>query len=355
MKDVSLVCPECSSFLSESEYALYCNSCNTKYPITNGIPRFISNPYYWGEIPQALMSEVNRKAKENGWFTSIEKIVAPDYPNIYRYITDFSRADFGYLMNLGLDKTVIDIGSGWGTLSTLIAPLVGKVLSVESVTERIEFTNIKANQEGLINVFPIQASFLQLPIPQAYADLAILNGVLEWIGIASYDDNPYNLQMSVLRRIFESLKTGGQLYIGIENRLGYQYFLGARDHSDLRFTSLMPRWLADLTMKWKNQQSRRSNQAAGSYRTFTYSYWGYRSILRKAGFSHVRMYLVFPDYNRPSYLIPADNHLAFNYLIEQMYSSNNFKRRILKSLARNTSFIGLQKIFSPCFSIIATK
>jgi ubiquinone/menaquinone biosynthesis C-methylase UbiE len=301
------------------------------------------------------MKEVNEFACNHGWRRALDHYVRQDYPHIYQYVLDYGRADFAYLAPLNKQSVILDVGSGWGTLSCLLAERVGAVYSLESVRERIEFLTIRAEQEQIKNIQPIQASFLELPVPEKCLDLVILNGVFEWIGIADDSKSPDELQLMVLHKLYDCLKPGGSLYIGIENRFGYNYFLGGKDHSDLPYTSLMPRWLADNIMAAKGKGSRRTGQAKGAYRTYTYSYWGYKSILEKAGYTSVKRYLVFPDYNHPSYIVPAENLNAFRYMVNQLYSGDTRKQQVLHKLVRITAPFGLQKIFSPCFGIYAKK
>ena len=352
---VPLVCLKCGKPLEEHNQKLICNVCGVEWPIVDGVPRFIPESYYWGEIPQDRMQQVNQSALETNWRDAIKTYVAGPYPDIYQYVINHNRADFSFFAPLQPDSVALDIGSGWGTISCLLAARYETVISVESVWERIDFLRIRAQQEGLYNIQPLQATFLELPIPESSLDLVVLNGVLEWIGIASDTDTPDGLQQKVLKKIYSCLKPGGTLYIGIENRLAYNYFFGAPDHSDLPFTSLVPRWMANWIMQRKSQQSRRTTRASGAYRTYTYSYWGYKSLLRKTGYSDIRIYIVLPDYNNPAYIIPTDNPRAFAYTIHQLYSGASLKRRVVQFIGNRLASWNLQNVFAPCFGIYATK
>jgi ubiquinone/menaquinone biosynthesis C-methylase UbiE len=352
---IPLVCPKCLNQLSDNQHTLWCQTCQIGWPVVNGIPQFTNEPYYWGEIPQALMQNVNRQSRVNGWRKALDSLVAKDYPDIYSYVVNNNRADFSFYTEIKPDSIVMDVGSGWGTISCLLAQRYGSVVSLEIVPERIEFLKIRAEQENLTNIQPVQASFLELPIPESSIDLIVLNGVLEWVGIASDKDTPGGLQRSVLDKLYACLKPGGILYVGIENRFAYNYFLGAKDHSDLPFTSLVPRCLANFIMRWKSQQSRRTTHSTGTYRTYTYSYWSYQSLLQKSGFKNIEILIVLPDYNNPAYIIPTDNNQAFAYMVRQLYSGNSFRRKLLQIIASRIAFFGLQRVFAPCFSIFATK
>ncbi|MBK7920532.1 MAG: class I SAM-dependent methyltransferase [Chloroflexi bacterium] len=352
---MQLTCPDCSSILQEQEQQLICQNCDRIWALTDGIARFVENAYYWGELPQELMRKVNTHAKAHGWISALNTYVKDDYANIYNYVTDANRADFTYFIPLTQDSVVLDVGSGWGTIPYLLALRHKHVVSLESVEERITFQRIRAEQEGLDNLQLIQASFLRMPLAENSFDLAILNGVLEWIGIASEVKSPRELQLNVLRKLWSSLKPGGWLYVGIENRFGYDYFLGGPDHSGVPYTSLMPRSMANMVMSRKSGNTWRTKQRIDAYRTYTYSYWGYKKLLQEAGFDNVQVNLVFPDYNHPAYIIPATDKKVFRYIVQQLYSGQTAKRKLLRTAATLTAPLGLQRVFSLCFSIFAQK
>jgi SAM-dependent methyltransferase len=350
-----LSCPDCSVPLQRQARQLVCRSCNNSWIIRDEIARFVDDAYYWGELPQELMQQVNSYAKRYGWMAAMNTYVKAAYPNIYHYVTDASRADFAYFVPLQEDSVILDVGSGWGTISYLLGLQHGLVVSVESVAERIAFQRIRLEQESITNLELIQASFLRMPLAESSFDLVVMNGVLEWVGIASEAKPPEELQLDVLRKLWASLKPGGYLYVGIENRLSYQYFLGGRDHSGLPFTSLLPRSLANVVMLRKKKKSWRTGQGREAYRTYTYSYWGYRKLLQQAGFKNVQINLVLPDYNHPAYIVPADDSDVFRYVIRQLYSGQSTRRRFLRTAASVTSWFGLHRFFTPCFSIFAQK
>lgn len=300
------------------------------------------------------MLEVNRRAQSIGWQQSVKTLVQPQKPQLYQYIVDHGRADFVYLTPITSSSVVLDVGSGWGAISCLLAARCKHVVSIESVHERVEFLRLRAQQEGLDNIQQIRASFLDLPLPESTFDLIVLNGVVEWIGVASFDDRPDVLQHQVLTRLKQCLKPGGCLYIGIENRFGYRYFLGAHDHTGLPYTSLLPRRLADIVMR-RAASTYRTVQGGNAYRTYTYSYWGYKSLLRQAGFTDIEVYAVFPDYNDPSFLVPLGDQKAFSYLARRMYAGNTRKRQLLRAFAALSAPLGLHRLFSPFFGILATR
>src|SRR5205823_4310509 len=76
------------------------------------------------------------------------------------------------------------------------------------------------------------------------------------------ETNPRKVQLRFLEEICRILKPRGQLFVAIENRFDYEYFMGHPDHhSGLRYSSLLPRFLANLYSIFA---------ARRPYRTYTY-------------------------------------------------------------------------------------
>jgi len=118
------------------------------------------------------------------------------------------------------------------------------------------------------------------------------------------NQDPRKTQIKFLKEIKRVLSDKGCLYVGIENRFGLQFFRGAKDHSGLKYTSLMPRSFANFFVKRfgpsggiygdniKKQKEKRG------YYTYTYGIWGYTSLFREVGFNF-KTYWVIPAYNQP--------------------------------------------------------
>jgi hypothetical protein len=73
----------------------------------------------------------------------------------------------------------------------------------------------------------VQADFFEVEFESRF-DLACCIGVLEWVPKFREGD-PRSLQVEFLKRIHSLLKPGSQLVLGIENRMGLKYLLGAVD------------------------------------------------------------------------------------------------------------------------------
>lgn len=359
-----LACPGCKETLARTVGLLSCMRCGKDWPIVDRIPRFNDQPYYWGEIPQPDMVRCLQIAETSGWRTAITDVSLPISPDLQRYIIDDRRVNWFYLLENDV-VDVLDLGAGWGTITAHLAPHVRSVVALEAVPERVEFLALRCRQDSLDNVFPIQSDFHAVPFKDSSFDLIVANGVLEWVALVDEVASPRQLQRRFLEKMFWLLRPGGRIYIGIENRFAYSNFLGARDHSGLSFTALLPRAMADLvTRSLRRLQlgaGYRTDVGQAGYRTYTYSLSGYAKLLREAGFTHVEPYAALPSYNDPRYLVSlatGDRSAIWQHFVQSWAQPKSAKQQALLSaanLAARLKLCVLIEAVVPAYSIFAQR
>jgi ubiquinone/menaquinone biosynthesis C-methylase UbiE len=304
---------------------LNCAGCERKYPFREGIPDFSSREHYWNLLTEERMDVLLDIARDRGYKYAVEKILgAFADPYLVGYVLDDGRADFRALLPLTRDSAVLDLGSGWGAVACGLAASCGTVTALDTNPRSLEFIRLRAEQSGLTNVNVAQIDPLDdahLPFADNTFDVAMLNGVLEYVGEASRDSSPEEVQRRCLEEIRRVVKPGGVLYVGIENRYGLLYFLGTRDHSSLRYTSLLPRPIANLIMQIRLRRP---------YRTYTYSEAGYRNLLKSAGFDEPSMYLAYPTYREPHFILPSNNDRALTYFVRR--HASHIRSRIQRAV-----------------------
>ncbi len=345
---VPLICSHCLSVLELQPEQAICPKCHTVWPRRSGVIS-IGDPeaQYWGEISQVEMRKVLGIAREQGWRVATQEYLRLLHPYTYRYSCDESRVDWRFLLPITKQSRVLDFGCGWGAISWALARIAGYVVSVDSTFERVAFLEEKRRQEGVEHILPLfVASMHDLPFAHDSFDLIVLNGVLEWIPEGETEKRPIDAQKFALRRFNELLRPGGVLYIGIENRYGYNYFLGSPDHNGLPFTGLMPRRVADMV-------SRRVLKRP--YRTLTHSHSGYKRLLSSAGFKVSEYWWLIPQYREPQYALPLDEPEIVSYYLDHIFVARTFGRRMFRSAARILNSSQLLKSFAPDFGIIAVK
>ncbi|HTS17294.1 MAG TPA: methyltransferase domain-containing protein [Verrucomicrobiae bacterium] len=343
----SFACPRCLGPLTATPTALSCATCSQTFPYSNGVPNFgVKSDYYYGEFPQPEMQSLVDTAVREGSVRAFDHALrdkTEEWRHYFRhYATDETRAAWQFLLHLPENASVLDIGCGWGNLSLSLARNFAAVYALDIMPERAVIASIRAREAGLPNVTALAGGNApHLPFPDESLDVVVLNGVLEWVPV-SYPNvsDPREAQLRLLRDIVRVLKPDGQLYVGIENRIGYGYFLGKPDeHSRLKFATLLPR-------SWANRYSRAKRHEP--YRTYTYTWRGYRQLLRDAGFANSRFYCPFPEYREFNELIDLDDPQN----LARALQPTSFLGRLGMQLCKR---VNVFREFAPSYSIVASK
>ena len=273
---------------------------------------------------------------------------------LYEIITNANRSDFLFLLDIKKDDLALDVGSGWGQITIPLSKFCN-VVSLEKNLEKIEIIKKIAEQENCNNIQYVAANFSDDLFEPNQFDLIILNGVFEWLGEFSTGENPLEIQKNALNKIFELLKPGGTLYIGIENKFGLKYLLGeVDDHTGLEDFVYLDHDLQSSIYKEIKQKK---------LRVFTHSKTDYQTMLEDTGFNSVKFFGDLPDYKQINTLIdlssdyPTSFHKRnfefipeFNGFNGGLSKYNEKIRYIYNTLSSNE----LKNLY-PSFSIIARK
>ena len=347
-----LCCPSCFSSLTRLDELIKCPSCGCSWPMRDGVPDFLEEDFYFGEIPRDEMKRLNARVREVGSRRALEEVLGATNPWLMGYAIDDSRADWRFLAPLTSESVVLDLGSGWGTLAVPIARECAEVVAVEATWERLEFMRLRAAEEGINNILAVRANVLSLPFAPNSFDLAVMNGILEWVGMWDSTGSPMDAQEKFLRRVHNLLKPNGCLYIGIENRFGIDNWMGRPDHSGLPFTSLVPRWMADIIVRMRSRTWRTARNPK-RYRTYTYSWIGYRKMLERCGFDGIEIYVPIPGYNKPNYLFPLDAPNAAAYCLREALAPVSRRRRLAAAISRAALRLKLDRLLYSDFCLYA--
>jgi SAM-dependent methyltransferase len=357
-----LGCPRCGGALAASGAALGCpRHGEVGLRKADGILEFDHSEDYWGEVRRDLMQRILTAARSGGWRRALEEHLRPAHPDLVDYVHHPARGDWFVLLPLDRDRTVaVDVGAGWGANSFALAPHVSRVYAVEKIAERIEFVALRAAQDRCENIVPVRADLHSLPVAPASVDVVVVNGVLEWAGLADPDPpggrrrDPRVLQESFLRRLASVLRPGGCIYVGIENRYGRMFWRGAPDHQGLRYTSLMPRPLARAYTALRAVTSPRTHRRERDYRTYTYSYGGYARLLESCGFTDVRRYAAIPGYNVPTRIVALESTGPSLYLARRDRPPR-FRSAARRAVRTALAASGLEARLASCFAVVARR
>lgn len=295
---------------------------------------------YWGKLPEAELEKALAFIDAEGWDAFTEA-----FKGKFDFTTQENRADWRFFVPLTRASVVLDAGAGLGRISIPLARVVGKVVACDTSIVRMRFLKKLAEAKGLQNIETVVADIFEPPFKDESFDLIVMNGLLEWVGKTDWYEDPREAQVACLKICKRLLKPGGYLYVGIENRAALAYLRGT-DHSGLRFTSYMPRFLADWYTKVRKGHP---------YDTYTYTKAGYAKLLSEAGFVDPDFYLVYPGYNLPRVLIPHDEVRLLSYALSAMMPGNTLFRRAAQLAMRSLFVARLYRYFFFSFSIFARK
>jgi precorrin-6B methylase 2 len=156
---------------------------------------------------------------------------ASSWPEFY-HLTK-SRANVLRGLTIRPTHRILEIGAGCGPVTRYLGECGAEVDAVEPMPQRAVVA--RARTRDLDNVQVFVGLLEDIPSEPAY-DLVIINGVLEYVGGGSTEDEPYLAFLGHARKL---LRPGGAIACAIENRLGVKYLAGSpEDHTGVPFEGI---------------------------------------------------------------------------------------------------------------------
>jgi len=315
------------------------------------------NEGYWSNLDRQENERLNDAVQK----MDIRKAVKAEFPDLYNIIFSPKRQAGIELLNLSGSERCVDYGCMWGALTISLAKRCGYVLGVDQTLDSLRFLDKRIKDEKLDNIDLLCTDLKKLDNFRDCFDIAVVNGVLEWIAEEGaielknyfgrhqpkrYTGNPGQQQLSFLKDVYKNLSINGKLYLAIENRFDFKMFFGCPDpHANLPFVSFLPRRIANWLSYIK---------LGRPYINWLYSFSGIKEMLSKAGFTKIDLYMCFPDYRYPERIIPYSGSLKnFNPTIALVNEKG--QKPLRRLLARLGEIIIFNKLRLKCLapSVIA--
>jgi len=329
----TILCPICNSPMEFKNNKAICKNCGSEFPIQDDVIFFEeSKNYYWGGLLDPVeMNIVIKEAYKSNWLNALN-LIPPYKTTVIQNIIDERRSAWHFLLPLKERNLALDFGCGMGSITMGLARNFDNVFACDRTKERTKFTVLRAKQENLNNVIGLVGfrDVRKLPFSSNSFDLVVLYGVLEWVA-EELKGNPQEIQGSFLSECKRILKKNGFLIIAIENATAIKYLRGGRDdHAhELKYTTFLPRFLSNW-ISWKVRNR--------PYRTYIYSFNGYKRLFNNAGLHIYKVYYPIPDYRDFYKLIDLESHKAIKDYFESLKPSK--KKRLIY-------WMGLFKWFIP--------
>ena len=220
-------------------------------------------------------------AVENDLLDIIKNHKKEEYPEIIEkkaswpilYHLSEQRANIVEWIPMDPNAKVLEVGSGCGAITGMLAKKAAKVVSCDLSRRRSEINAYRNRECGNVTIHVGNFRDVEPDLDKDF-DYIFLIGVFEYGQGYIGTDNPYEKFLRMLNR---HLKKGGRIVIAIENRLGLKYFAGcSEDHLGTYFKGIEG-YTADSVAK-----------------TFTRN--GLINIFKKCGMNDYHFYYPYPDY-----------------------------------------------------------
>ena len=232
------------------------------------------------------------------------------------YLTTDSRQNVLSWYPFEKDSTILEIGSGCGTITSILCDKSKKVVSIEASKKRAEINYYRNNNKDNLEIYV--SNINDLKINQKF-DYIVLVGVFEYSKIFFDVENPFDYALNLYKKL---LNKNGRILIAIENRLGIKYFAGNKeDHIGKSYVGL-------------------EGYGNSDYQTFGRK--EISEIFKRNGFNNIKFYSMFPDYKLPQ-IVFSDDYKFSEYELKSfpiynhnIYETYNFDyRKTLYGLQQN--------------------
>ena len=170
-------------------------------------------------------------------------------------------------------QSVLEIGSGCGAVTGMLAQLADHVTCIDLSKKRSEINAYRHRERDNIEIIVGNYKDIGEQIEEKY-DYVTLIGVLEYADAYIGGENPYD---AMLRSAASHLKEGGKLFIAIENQFGLKYFAGCReDHTGRYYDGLEGYVDYEGVRTFSKPRLTKMLTDAGLFGTFYYPYPDYK-------------------------------------------------------------------------------
>ena len=191
------------------------------------------------------------------------------YP--YHYFLSPLRHNLFHWYPFKKDGSLLEIGAGYGQLTSLFTKKVNHVIAVEDSQSKCKIISKRAE-----NATVLVSDFNNLELEEKF-DYIILCNIFEYAKSFVNSENPYVDYLNYLKGF---LKEDGIILLALSNRLGLKYFAGFKEeHTDQLFSGI--------------------NEYPNADNVQTFSKTELEKIINAAGFSNYKFFYPYPSHEIP--------------------------------------------------------
>ena len=186
--------------------------------------------YSDGPVEEMLL-EIARNVRED----QLNRVIAErqNWPVLYH----FSHLRWNILdwLPLGKEDNVLEIGSGCGAVTGVLARKAGSVTAVELSKKRSLINAYRNREYDNLKIMVGNFAEIEKSLEEKFSCITLI-GVFEYAISYMGGRDPYR---KMLECVYRHLKPGGRLILAIENKLGLKYWAGCtEDHLGTLFSGL---------------------------------------------------------------------------------------------------------------------
>ena len=226
-----------------------------------------------GDISEAALQSAIDQMATGYWRDVFERSNDPDVVHAFRFVANQNRTAWQYFLPSGRGRSALCIGEALGATADALSRNYASVVALEPSPSRVRFMRLRFSQDRIHNVHIVRGAFADVPFGPRSFDLVALNGAVA--------------PLPGLRRAFELLRPGGNLFVCVERR-------------------------------------RRR----------------YRRLLRRAGFTAVQLFIAIDSCDEPEFIVPIDGAPSRFFFRQFDVAVRPLHRLVLRWIADRLGILG---------------
>lgn len=351
-------CPTCGGVLELRSTALCCIACQLSFPKTGELIDLRANKPEDHDYPLARqdMERVNAQFSTHSWKEILGNLLecSDDAPKLLDELVDEGRYAWRVFLSLRPGMTMLNASGNLGTTTANLAPYFERVITLNPSYQNAVFTlnRLSLGSSGeRVSVLIVEDNE-RLPLANECIDIAIVDAALKggskgegsesitlhladtdrkrkWFGLGKR--NRDCAQLAFLHELSRVTRQDGSIFIRCGNRLNYnridRIFSANPEQKPLRSLAGI---LSELLRRIRK----------GIHGSNLHTLYGYRKLLKRAGFHYIELITFHPDDNQSEVIRPD----PANFPLYAPPSASGWKSRIKQS-----------PWVAPSFGIIARK
>lgn len=274
--------------------------------------------------PQTALREMVEELRTGGapWRRLLSDGRYPALQQMSRWFTNAQQGVFYRLVAPDRRLAFLEVGAGCGIVSACLSEEYETGYALESSVEFVEFMEQRFRLDSIDNVQILHADPLGIPLAENSVDLVVANGLQACLGRVDERGGRRPLQLRALREFARCLRDGGKLVIAADNA-------------------------------WHVPDADRHEGVPSDRGRFLRSYFGYKRLLREAGYRNVRVFVV-----KPSYRLPVDVYSCDMRALQALFEKHHAGSRVKRTVKRISDLVRVPYLwayFERSYYLVASK